>query len=99
MNFQTLLDRLGKFLNIFHSLLVGVMDLLNNFERSMGLAEDFVGLLILRLHVLLLYLHAVVSSFGTLNVEVNVAILLVTLDNCSTVDALFPTDNATDVKL
>lgn len=84
---------------IFHYLGILVIYLLDDLEWSMTLAvyfEDFLS--ILKRRAFFLDFHAVVGSLGALNVELDIAIWLVTLNHSSYVDPFLATDYATVVE-
>ena len=79
LRFKALVDDPGELLDVFHLLLVQVLDLLDDLERPMALTEDAESLLLDALPLLLLNLHIVVGALSALDMEVDVAVSLVAL--------------------
>lgn len=89
----------GEFLYVFYLLLILVVDLLNDLERSVTLAEYFESLLPVALVGLLVDFHAVVGPLRAFDMEVYLAVLLQTLDSRANVHAFLTADYAADVEL
>lgn len=99
MDVQALLNCLRELLDVIDSLLVAVVDLLDDLERSMRLTKYLINLLTSRLNIPFLDLHAVISSLSTLYMEINVATLLMALDDSANIYSLFTTNNTSNIKL
>lgn len=90
----------SEFLDIVHFLSVLFVDLSDNFERSVGLTENLEDLLSVIVDAsLLFYLHAVIGSLGALNMEVDLAVMLGALDDCTILRSFFAADNTPDIEL
>lgn len=98
-NFTALFDGARELLDIIYGLLILLIDFLYNFERSVRLAEDSVRLLTRILLGLLLDLHAVVSPFSALHVELDVALGLAAFDRGADLYALATAYDAADREL
>jgi len=98
ISFIALLNGLCELLNVFDFFLVLIVDLLDNFERAMALAEDPESFFSAAFATLLVHLHAVVSSLGALYVEKDLTILFVALYCGTHVDTLLTTDYAPNVE-
>jgi len=86
-------------LDVLDYLGILIVDLLDNLKWSMTLAVDFEDFLsILKRRAFFLDLHAIVSSFGTFDMELDVAIWLVTLNYSSYVDTFLAADYTTMVE-
>ena len=76
-----------------------IVNLLDDLKWSMTFAINFKDFLpILKRRAFFLDLHAIVSSLGTFDVELNIAIWLVALDHSSYVDTFLATDYTTVVE-
>ena len=90
----------SEFLDIVHFLSILLVDLSYNLERSVGLTENLEDLLSVIVDAsLLFYLHAVIGSLGTLDMEVDLAVMLGTLDDSSILRSFLSADDAPNIEL
>lgn len=94
-----LVDGLGKLLDLLDLLLIQLVDLLDDLEGPVALAVDLEDLLSVVLPTLLVDLHAIVGPLCTLDMEVDLAVLLEALDCGADVHALLSADDAANAEL
>ena len=88
-DFKAFLDSLRKFDNLLDLSLILLVDGLDDFERPVRFAKDAEMSILARLAVLFIHFHAVTRALGTLNVEKDLAVWLVTLDARTHISSFF----------
>jgi hypothetical protein len=91
--FYCLFDSFGELLDIFNFFSVLVFYFLDDFERSMFLAEYLENFLFVAQMILLFNLHAVVTSLGAFYVEVDGALGPTAFDASTNMAAFLSTND------
>ena len=86
-----------EFLNVLYLLGILIIDLLDDFERSMRFAEDFIDLFS-RGTGFLFNFHAIISPFSTFNMKVYLTVLLCTLNDCPYIWTFFTANDTSNVE-